>query len=97
MTDTFNSEAEFLRSTATDIVTGEPLYDDARPDLYAIDARRIADRIEALEAENARLREALLGIAKAPETMIWGEDYEIAAAMNRMERLALAAIKGETE
>ena len=65
MTDTFKSEAEFLRSTATDIETGEPLYDDARPDLYAIDARRIADRIEALEAENARLRVALMQMVGA--------------------------------
>ena len=50
MSDEIKTEAEFLRSAALDIVTLEPLEDSARAEVYAIDARRIAATIEALEA-----------------------------------------------
>lgn len=75
----FGSEAEFLRSTATDIETGEPLDDDARPDLYAIDARRIAARIEELEG-------ALWGIVNA------GGSYGSLAYAKRVDYLARRAL-----
>ena len=50
MRDEIKTEAEFLRSAALDIVTLEPLEDSARAEVYAIDARRIAAKLEALEA-----------------------------------------------
>jgi hypothetical protein len=51
--DLIKDEAEFIRNTATDIETGEPLDDDQHCNLYAIDAHRIADRIEQLERERS--------------------------------------------
>ena len=40
-----------LRASVRDVETGEPLWDEARPDLYASEVREVIDRIEELEAE----------------------------------------------
>jgi hypothetical protein len=40
-------------------VTGEPLYDDARPDIYVDTAREIAAALTSLLDENQRLVAAL--------------------------------------
>jgi hypothetical protein len=48
--DLIKDEAEFIRNCATDIETGEPLDDDQLCNLYVIDAHRIADLIDAVEA-----------------------------------------------
>lgn len=47
--DDIMNEIDFLRSTATDIETGEPLDDDARPDLYVIDVRRLIAHLESVK------------------------------------------------
>ena len=60
MTDLIKNEAEFLRNCATDIETGEPLYDDEYCNLYVIDAHRIADLIDAVEDRNKELTLQLL-------------------------------------
>ena len=60
MTELIKNEAEFIRNCATDIETGEPLEDDQLCNLYVIDAHRIADLIDALEARNKELALQLL-------------------------------------
>ena len=67
MSDEIKTEAEFLRSAALDIVTQQPLEDSARAEVYAIDARRIAATIEALEAEIERLRAEIDALRNPPE------------------------------
>ncbi len=58
--DLIKDEAEFIRNCATDIETGEPLDDDQLCNLYAIDAHRIADLIDAVEERNKELTLQLL-------------------------------------
>jgi hypothetical protein len=60
MTELIKNEAEFLRNCATDIETGEPLYEDEYCNLYVIDAHRIADLIDAVEERNKELTLQLL-------------------------------------
>ena len=62
MTDLIKNEAEFLRNCATDIETGEPLYEDEYCNLYVIDAHRIADLIDAVEERNKELTLQLLAV-----------------------------------
>jgi hypothetical protein len=85
---------ERLREATIDIVTGEPLNADARPDLYVSDIHEVADRIEALEemcnslpwaidrleALEAALRRAEQGLREAH----WTEE-------------AIAALSGKNE
>lgn len=58
--DLIKDEAEFIRNTATDIETGEPLDDDEMCNMYVIDAHRIADLIDAVEERNKELTLQLL-------------------------------------
>jgi hypothetical protein len=58
--DLIKDEAEFIRNCATEIETGEPLDDDQLCNLYAIDAHRIADLIDAVEESNKELTLQLL-------------------------------------
>ena len=60
MNDLIKNEAEFIRNTATDIETGEPLDDDEMCNMYVIDAHRIADLIDAVEERNKELTLQLL-------------------------------------
>ena len=60
MSDLIKNEAEFIRNCATDIETGEPLDDDQMVNMYVIDAHRIADLIDAVEARNKELTLQLL-------------------------------------
>jgi hypothetical protein len=53
-------------------------------------------RALAAEAERDRWKAALATIAKIPEGMIWGEDYEVREAMKKMEEIALAALAQES-
>lgn len=52
-------------------------------------------RAERAEAENARMREALIKISNRPSCMVWGEDYEVRASVIEMEDIADSALKGD--
>jgi len=52
-----------------------------------------AEEIVALYSKVHVMREVLVAIAHRPNEMKWGEDWEVNAAMNDMERLANETIK----
>ena len=59
--------------------------------------RHIAnDKRDAALADNERLREALGKISSRPEQVMRGEKYEIREAMEAMQAIAAAALKGVT-
>jgi hypothetical protein len=103
-------EAEFIRNTATDIETGEPLDDDQLCNMYVIDAHRIADLIDAVEESNKELTLQLLAtsgqaadaldkLAKAVECLKWIMDHRgecfIPEPWDDMANTVLAELEGE--
>jgi hypothetical protein len=83
-------EAEFIRNTATDIETGEPLDDDEMCNMYVIDAHRIADLIDAVEESNKELTlqlEAARHDADEAEAYAWQLEQHLAKAVEALREL----------
>ena len=75
---------EFLASSCRDIVTGEPLDNDARPDLYVCDVRTIADEYAAMRDRidaDVKLIVSLLASSEAAEARIAELEAERDAAV----------------
>lgn len=104
MTDLIKNEAEFLRNCATDIETGEPLYEDEYCNLYVIDAHRIADLIDAVEERNKELTLQLLAVHgqaadaldKLTKALEERDEYKAAAEIcGKAARAMLAELEGK--
>lgn len=70
------TDIELLRRSTRDIVTGEPLQDDARPDLFVGEVREIADRYELAVAQ---LDAALEREERAYILLSWYMEFDTAS------------------